>query len=233
MKTTTYRTVLADPPWQYDDKLRMSDVTRGSSDNYSTLTVDEICDFGNTGVCRETMDVAGHLLEDEGFLWLWVTNAFLLDGSGVKVCRAWGFTPKQIVTWVKTKKGAWSDIADSITEGWAGEVDPEDGEPVSGAIEQLDRTMVTDEAMNEHGLQMGMGRITRGATEQMIVATRGQYTQHVKVKNRRNAIFAPRRAHSQKPEEQYELIEAVCPGPYLELFARQRRDGWDAWGKAI
>jgi N6-adenosine-specific RNA methylase IME4 len=41
------------------------------------------------------------------------------------------------------------------------------------------------------------------------------------------AIFAPRRANSQKPDEQYERIERFVRGPYLEFFARQRRPGWD------
>jgi N6-adenosine-specific RNA methylase IME4 len=40
-------------------------------------------------------------------------------------------------------------------------------------------------------------------------------------------IFAPRRENSQKPEEQYERIERLVKGPYLEFFARGRRPGWD------
>lgn len=39
--------------------------------------------------------------------------------------------------------------------------------------------------------------------------------------------------HSQKPEEFQEIIEAVSPGPYLELFARRRRAGWDVWGNEV
>jgi N6-adenosine-specific RNA methylase IME4 len=38
-------------------------------------------------------------------------------------------------------------------------------------------------------------------------------------------IIAYRREHSRKPDEQYERIERLCAGPYLELFARQRRPG--------
>lgn len=37
-------------------------------------------------------------------------------------------------------------------------------------------------------------------------------------------------AHSQKPECWLDLIEQVSPGPYLELFARRARFGWDYWG---
>lgn len=40
----------------------------------------------------------------------------------------------------------------------------------------------------------------------------------------------PRGAHSAKPAAFYDAVEAVAPGPYLELFARQARLGWDSWG---
>lgn len=39
--------------------------------------------------------------------------------------------------------------------------------------------------------------------------------------------------HSQKPEAQYDLIEAVSHEPRLELFAREVRLGWDAWGNEV
>jgi N6-adenosine-specific RNA methylase IME4 len=40
----------------------------------------------------------------------------------------------------------------------------------------------------------------------------------------------PRGRHSEKPDDFYELVERVSPGPYLELFARRPRLGWDVWG---
>jgi N6-adenosine-specific RNA methylase IME4 len=43
-------------------------------------------------------------------------------------------------------------------------------------------------------------------------------------------VVAQRRKHSQKPEEVYDRIEALVDGPYLEMFARQSRPGWKAWG---
>lgn len=49
----------------------------------------------------------------------------------------------------------------------------------------------------------------------------------------RQVIDAPRREHSRKPDEIYERIEALVGGPYLEMFARQRRPGWDAWGNEV
>ena len=36
--------------------------------------------------------------------------------------------------------------------------------------------------------------------------------------------------HSQKPAAMLDLVESWCPGPYIELFARQPRLGWDSWG---
>lgn len=40
----------------------------------------------------------------------------------------------------------------------------------------------------------------------------------------------PRGAHSTKPEAFLDLVEQVSPGPYLEMFARRNRLGWDTWG---
>lgn len=40
----------------------------------------------------------------------------------------------------------------------------------------------------------------------------------------------PRAGHSAKPEAFLDTVEQVCPGPYLELFARRQRLGWSTWG---
>lgn len=45
-----------------------------------------------------------------------------------------------------------------------------------------------------------------------------------------NLIRSMKREHSRKPDEVAEMIERCSPGPYLELFARGKRDGWDVWG---
>jgi N6-adenosine-specific RNA methylase IME4 len=36
--------------------------------------------------------------------------------------------------------------------------------------------------------------------------------------------------HSAKPEAFLDMVERVSPGPYLEMFARRNRLGWDTWG---
>jgi len=48
-----------------------------------------------------------------------------------------------------------------------------------------------------------------------------------------NLIASQKREHSRKPDELYDLIEACSPGPYLELFARYKRSGWDQWGDQL
>lgn len=39
--------------------------------------------------------------------------------------------------------------------------------------------------------------------------------------------------HSAKPPEFFNLVETVSPGPYLEMFARSQRQGWDVWGNEV
>lgn len=76
--------------------------------------------------------------------------------------------------------------------------------------------------------RIGMGYWTRKQTELCFLFTRGKPRR--KDKGVREIIDAPRREHSRKPDEQYERIEALVDGPYLELFARQAWPGWTAWG---
>lgn len=52
-------------------------------------------------------------------------------------------------------------------------------------------------------------------------------------KSVRRLILSQRREHSRKPDEAHERIEALVPGPYLELFCREGRPGWSAWGNQI
>ena len=46
-------------------------------------------------------------------------------------------------------------------------------------------------------------------------------------------LFSPRREHSRKPDEQYARIDRMYAGPKIELFARQRWPGWEAWGNEV
>jgi N6-adenosine-specific RNA methylase IME4 len=75
---------------------------------------------------------------------------------------------------------------------------------------------------------MLLGYWTRANSEICLLATRGKPKRlNADV---RQGIIAPRREHSRKPDGIHERIERLVSGPYVELFARQRRPGWDAWG---
>jgi N6-adenosine-specific RNA methylase IME4 len=80
--------------------------------------------------------------------------------------------------------------------------------------------------------RFGLGQYFRGQTEHLIFATNGPYLP-AKTRNQTTLISARRGRHSTKPEAAYELIEAVSPAPYLELFARTPRPGWDCWGEEV
>jgi N6-adenosine-specific RNA methylase IME4 len=65
-------------------------------------------------------------------------------------------------------------------------------------------------------------------TEYVVFARRGRLPFDVQAHT--NWYEWPRAAHSAKPEAFLDLVESVSPGPYLELFARRQRLGWDTWG---
>jgi N6-adenosine-specific RNA methylase IME4 len=78
---------------------------------------------------------------------------------------------------------------------------------------------------------VGLGHWTRANPEQCWLAARGH--PHRISAGVRKLIFEPRRQHSQKPYEAYNRIEKLLKGPYLEIFARSRRDGWDQIGDEV
>lgn len=75
------------------------------------------------------------------------------------------------------------------------------------------------------------GYWTRANSEVCLLATRGQ-PKRVNA-DVRQGIIEPRREHSRKPDAIYDRIERLVAGPYLELFARTDRPGWDAWGNQV
>lgn len=81
-------------------------------------------------------------------------------------------------------------------------------------------------------LAFGMGRHWRGATEHVVFATRGKRLPPGK-RNLRTVFFAPLGEHSEKPEEFYRLAAEMSPAPRLDMFARQHRPGYDAWGDEV
>jgi N6-adenosine-specific RNA methylase IME4 len=76
-----------------------------------------------------------------------------------------------------------------------------------------------------------MGEAVLSAAEFDLVGTIGK--PRVRSRSIRNLIAAPVREHSRKPDQLHADLEALYAGPYAELFARQRRPGWDAWGNDV
>jgi len=76
----------------------------------------------------------------------------------------------------------------------------------------------------------GVGFYFRNTTEIILFGVRGGLRTLPPGRRQVNIIRARKREHSRKPDEQYEIIEACSPGPYLELFARGTRPRWVTWG---
>lgn len=76
--------------------------------------------------------------------------------------------------------------------------------------------------------QWGLGYWVRQNTEFCLLATRGK-PKRLNA-NVQQGIITPRREHSRKPDGIHDRIERLVAGPYVELFARETRHGWDSWG---
>jgi N6-adenosine-specific RNA methylase IME4 len=77
----------------------------------------------------------------------------------------------------------------------------------------------------------GVGFYFRNVTELLLFGVRGKNARtHAPGRRQVNLLATRKREHSRKPDEQYGIIEACSPGPYLELFARGPRKGWASWG---
>lgn len=76
--------------------------------------------------------------------------------------------------------------------------------------------------------RMGTGDWLRGQTEHCILAARGRPV--ITLTNQTTVLRGAVREHSRKPDSFYELVESLCPGTKVELFARAARKGWVAHG---
>src|SRR4051812_36408680 len=77
----------------------------------------------------------------------------------------------------------------------------------------------------------GLDFYFRNVTELILFGVRGKNARTLAPGRRQvNLLGTRKREHSRKPDEQYEIIEACSPGPFVELFARGVRNGWTSWG---
>lgn len=82
--------------------------------------------------------------------------------------------------------------------------------------------------------KIGMGYYFRQQHELLLIATRGNIPAPSPDARVSSVIEAPRTDHSKKPEQVYEIIERMYGDlPMIELFCRNRREGWEAWGNQV
>lgn len=170
-----YGTVLADPPWQFQNRTGKMAPEHKRLSRYSTMKLDEI----------KTLPVDA-MTAQVAHMYLWVPNALLPEG--LAVMQAWGFQYKSNIVWHKVRK---------------------DGGPDG----------------------RGVGFYFRNVTELLLFGVKGKNARTLAPGRRQvNIVKTMKREHSRKPDEIYPLVESCSNGPYLELFARGTRPGWDAWG---
>jgi N6-adenosine-specific RNA methylase IME4 len=91
-----FKTILADPPWQFQNRTGKMAPEHKRLNRYSTLTLDDI----------KTLPVSA-AADDTAHLYMWVPNALLPDG--LEVMKAWGFNYKSNIVWHKLRKDGGSD----------------------------------------------------------------------------------------------------------------------------
>lgn len=84
-----YRTIVADPPWQYRNIKTGGSMCSGSAAKYPTMTTDDICN----------LDIIKKICADDSVLFLWSTVPMIEDA--LKVMRAWGYKYKTMIVWRK------------------------------------------------------------------------------------------------------------------------------------
>lgn len=75
---------------------------------------------------------------------------------------------------------------------------------------------------------IGLGSWLRGQTEHCILAIKGKVPWEIT--DQSTLIRAPVREHSRKPDEFYTLVDTLCHGRKLDMFSREKREGWEQWG---
>lgn len=79
----------------------------------------------------------------------------------------------------------------------------------------------------------GVGFYFRNVTEILLFGTKGKLRTLKPGRTQVNIFVSRKQEHSRKPDGVYGIIEQCSPGPYLELFSRNRRHGWTQWGDEL
>jgi N6-adenosine-specific RNA methylase IME4 len=210
-----FSVIVADPPWAFSDRLKMSDVPRGAEANYQVLSLDDI----------KQLPIVDYTDPDGAILALWVPSSLLQDG--LDTMKTWGFTHKQTYVWVKTKK---TDNVKKVFFKTAKDIhyDLTNKKPPSKVLK--------DFVINLYAtLGFGMGRLFRQTHEICLIGTsNNKIYQQLTNKSQRSVCFAENLKHSAKPEHLQDSLELMFPkSKKLELFARRLRDGWTCLGNEV
>lgn len=79
----------------------------------------------------------------------------------------------------------------------------------------------------------GVGFYFRNVTELVLFGIKGRIRTLPPGRSQVNIVVSRKEEHSKKPERLYQIIEQCSPGPYLEMFARFRVEGWHQWGDQV
>lgn len=93
---TRFGTILADPPWRFQNRTGKVAPEHKRLNRYGTLALADICDLPVSAIAA-----------DPAHLYLWVPNALLMEG--LQVMAAWGFTYKSNIVWHKIRKDGGPD----------------------------------------------------------------------------------------------------------------------------
>jgi N6-adenosine-specific RNA methylase IME4 len=217
----TFSVIVADPPWSFQDSLKMSTVKRSAKANYDTMTMREIRELPVEKACNP----------DGAVLCLWVPGSLLQEG--LDTLKAWGFEHKQTYIWVKTKKKKFSRFSKWIKKSILKH--PQiayDKFAYNRAINAILETLPKLDLFEE--LSFGMGRLFRQTHEICLIGTRGKIYKQLANKSQRSVGFAENLRHSAKPEDLQDSLEIMFPkARKLELFARRIRPDWTCLGNEI
>lgn len=223
----TFRVIVADPPWIFNDELKMSDVKRSAASNYDVMTISDIKKLP----IKDFADPNGCLLA------LWVPSSLLQDG--LDTMKAWGFTQKQTYVWVKTKKESLNSLIPSLVTtaiDLAGDLKHGVWGPkakhatVKKAIKETAKKFSLQDI-----LAFGMGRLFRQTHEICLIGTSNNKIYKILAdKSQRSVSLAENLKHSAKPEHLQNSLDQMFPNtPKMELFARRHRPNWVCLGNEI
>lgn len=222
-----YRTIVADPPWPHTEKPTGFQRDVGA-ERFLTYKSMQLTDISRLPV--------GDLARPGAHLYLWTTNRFLFDAK--VVAEAWGAKVIQTLVWCKSPMGLGPGAAFASTTEFVLFCRFR----VGSMLQQLreDGGLTRGDLHRELFSSQPTGIVYRWEEDACYPTQRDWkklrpilgLDELVEEPNRHHSSWFqwPRGAHSQKPEAFLDLVEQVSPGPYLELFARRQRLGWDTWG---